>query len=107
MKLNSSYAELVEQSYYFPQDGYDLRDGYVTFNGVSLKYLIEKHGTPLRIMYLPKIGDQIKKARNLFKRAIKKNNYSGKYHYCYCTKCNHFNHVVKEALKHKVNLETS
>jgi len=107
MKINSSYAELVEQSYYFPQEGYDLKDGYVTFNGVSLKYLIEKYGTPLRIMYLPKIGDQIKKARNLFKRAIKKNNYSGKYHYCYCTKCNHFNHVVKEALRHKVNMETS
>jgi arginine decarboxylase len=74
---------------------------------VSLKYLIEKHGTPFRFFYLPKIGDQIKKSRNLFNRAIKKSGYKGKYHFCYCTKCNHFYHVITEALKHDVNLETS
>ncbi|MBT3300850.1 MAG: arginine decarboxylase, partial [Bacteroidetes bacterium] len=94
-------------SYYFPQEGFDLREDYLTFHGVSLKYLIEKHGTPFRFMYLPKIGDQIKKTRNLFNRAIKKHNYKGNYHFCYCTKCNHFYHVIQEALKQKVNLETS
>jgi arginine decarboxylase len=98
---------LIEQSYYFPQEGFDLRDKYLTFHGVSLKYLIEKHGTPFRFIYLPKISDQIKKARNLFNRAIKNNNYNGTYHFCYCTKCNHFYHVVSEALKQEVNLETS
>ncbi|MRT93941.1 arginine decarboxylase [Ancylomarina sp. 16SWW S1-10-2] len=105
--MKNSYFDLIEQSYYFPQEGFDLRDDYLTFQGISLKYLIEKYGTPFRFFYLPKIGDQIKKARNLFNRAIKKNNYNGKYHYCYCTKCNHFAHVIGEALKHKVNLETS
>ena len=105
--MKNTYFDLIEQSYYFPQEGFDLRDDYLTFHGVSLKYLIEKHGTPFRFIYLPKIGDQIKKTRNLFNRAIKNNSYSGKYHYCYCTKCNHFHHVIQEALKHKVNLETS
>ena len=105
--MKNSYFDLIDQSYYFPQDGFDLRDGYLTFHGVSIKHLIEKHGTPLRFIYLPKIGDQIKKARNLFNRAIKRHNYNGKYHYCYCTKCNHFAHVVEEALKHNVHLETS
>lgn len=105
--MKNSYFDLIEQSYYFPQEGFDLRDKYLTFHGVSLKYLIEKHGTPFRFIYLPKIGDQIKKARNLFNRAIKNNAYKGKYHFCYCTKCNHFYHVVSEALKHQVNLETS
>jgi arginine decarboxylase len=105
--MKNSYFDLIEQSYYFPQEGFDLRDGFLTFQGVSLKYLIEKYGTPFRFFYLPKVGDQIKKARNLFNRAIKKNSYSGKYHYCYCTKCNHFSHVISEALKHNVNLETS
>ncbi|MFC1785699.1 arginine decarboxylase, partial [Candidatus Neomarinimicrobiota bacterium] len=62
---------------------------------------------PFRFIYLPKIGDQIKKSKNLFKRAIKKNLYKGSYNYCYCTKCNHFYHVVKEALKNNVELETS
>lgn len=105
--MKNTYLDLIEQSYYFPQEGFDLHDGFLTFNGVSLKYLIKKYGTPFRLIYLPKIGDQIKKSRNLFNRAIKKNNYKGNYYYCYCTKCNHFNHVISEALKHDVNLETS
>ena len=105
--MKNTYFDLIEQTYYFPQEGFDLRDGSLTFHGVSLKHLIEKHGTPFRFIYLPKIGDQIKKARNLFNRAIKKNNYKGNYHYCYCTKCNHFYHVINEALKHKVDIETS
>ncbi|MBN2597098.1 arginine decarboxylase [Labilibaculum sp.] len=105
--MKNTYFDLIEQSYYFPQEGFDLRDDYLTFQGISMKYLIEKHGTPFRFFYLPRIGDQIKKARNLFNKAIKKNNYAGSYEYCYCTKCNHFAHVIGEALKHNVNLETS
>jgi arginine decarboxylase len=105
--MKNTYFDLIEQSYYFPQEGFDLRDGYLTFQGISMQYLIEKYGTPFRFIYLPKIGDQIKKARNLFNRSFKKNKYKGKYFYCYCTKCNHFYHVINEALKHNVNLETS
>jgi len=105
--MKNTYFDLIEQSYYFPQEGFDLRDNTLTFHGISLKYLIKKYGTPFRFIYLPKIGDQIKKARNLFNKAIKKNNYKGNYYYCYCTKCNHFSHVVNEALKQNVNLETS
>lgn len=105
--MKNTYFDLVEQSYYFPQEGFDLRNDYLTFHGISLKYLIEKYGTPFRFIYLPKIGDQIKKARNLFNKAIRNTNYGGKYYFCYCTKCNHFHHVIQEALKHKVNLETS
>ena len=105
--MKNTYFDLIEQTYYFPQEGFDLRDNNLTFHGISLKHLIKKYGTPFRFIYLPKIGDQIKKSRNLFNKAIKKNNYKGKYFYCYCTKCNHFSHVVNEALKHNVNLETS
>ncbi|QQS51241.1 MAG: arginine decarboxylase [Bacteroidota bacterium] len=105
--MKNSYFDLVEQSFYFPQEGFDLRDKYLTFHGISLKYLINKYGTPFNLIYLPKIGDQIKKARNLFNRSIRNNAYRGEYQYCYCTKCNHFHHVISEALKHKVNLETS
>ncbi len=105
--MKNKYFDLIDQSFYFPQEGFDLRDDFLSFQGISLKYLIKKYGTPFRFIYLPKIGDQIKKARNLFNRAIKKHNYQGKYFYCYCTKCNHFSHVVQETLKHNVNLETS
>lgn len=105
--MKNTYFDLVEQSYYFPQEGFDLNDGYLTFHGYSLKYLIEKYGTPFKLVYLPKVGQQIKKARNLFNRAIKSNGYNGKYHYAYCTKTSHFHHVVSAALKQKVDLETS
>ncbi len=105
--MKNTYFDLIEQTYYFPQDGFDLRDGYLSFHGVSLKYLIDKYGTPFRLMYLPRIGEQIKKARNLFQRAIREYSYKGQYHFCYCTKCCHFHHVVSAALKHRVNLETS
>ncbi len=105
--MKNSYFDLIEQSFYFPQEGFDIHEGYLTFHGVSIKYLIKKYGTPLRLIYLPKIGAQIKKARNLFNRAIKSNGYKGKYHFCYCTKCSHFHHVINAALEQNVNLETS
>jgi len=105
--MKNSYFNLIEQTYYFPQEGFDLRGEYLTFHGISLQYLINKYGTPFRLVYLPKIGEQIKKARNLFNRAINITNYSGKYHFCYCTKCCHFYHVISEALRHDVHLETS
>jgi arginine decarboxylase len=105
--MKNTYFDLIDQSYYFPNSGFDMRNGYLTFHGISLKYLIDKYGTPFRLMYLPAIGNQIKKAKNLFNRAIKKNGYNGQYHYCYCTKCSHFSHVVEAALKEGVHLETS
>ena len=105
--MKNTYFDLIDQSYYFPQEGFNLKDGYLTFHGVSLKYLIEKYGTPFKLMYLPRIGEQIKKARNLFRRAIKKHNYKGEYYYSYCTKCCHFSHVVKTAVREGIQLETS
>ncbi len=105
--MKNTYADLIDQSYYFPQEGLDLRHGYLTFQDISLSRLIEKYGTPLRLFYLPKIGHQINKARNLFHRAIKRHQYGGHYYYAYCTKCNHFAHVLHEVFKHNVCLETS
>lgn len=105
--MKITYFDLIDQSYYFPQEGFDLEEGNLFFNDVSIKHLIDKYQTPFKISYLPKIGDQIKKAKNLFSKAIKANAYKGSYNYCYCTKSSHFSFVVEEALRHGVNLETS
>ena len=105
--MKNTYFNLIDQTYYFPKEGFDLREGNLTFHDISIKHLIEKYGTPFRLFFLPEIRDKIKRARNLFNRAIKKHNYKGEYHYCYCTKCNHFSHVVSAALKENVHLETS
>ena len=105
--MNNTYSQLIDQTYNFPQNGFCLADGYLNFNGVALNELIEKHGTPLRLTYLPKIRSQINKARTLFNKAIKRHDYEGNYEFCYCTKCCHFYHVINTALKENVSLETS
>ena len=105
--MKNSYFDLIQQTYYFPQEGFDLHNGDLSFHGISLKYLIDKYGTPFKLTYLPKIGDQIKKAKNWFNRSMKNQHYQGKYRYCYCTKCCHFSHVIKKALEYDVDLETS
>lgn len=107
--MTNSYTSLVKQTFHFPQEGFSVNDetDYLQFNGVDLKALIEKHGTPLKISYLPKIGMQINKAKQMFANAIKRHKYTGEYNYCYCTKSSHFSFVVQEALEHNINLETS
>ncbi len=105
--MKNKYFDLINQTYYFPQEGFDLQDDFLTFHDLPLKYLIEKYGTPFRLCFLPRISQQIKRAKNLFQRAIKRNKYKGDYIYCYCTKCSHFSHVIKKTLEAGVNLETS
>ncbi|MBM3445012.1 MAG: arginine decarboxylase [Bacteroidetes bacterium] len=105
--MSNTYTDLVKQTFYFPQEGFDTKDGNLFFNELDLKALIDKYGTPLKLTYLPKIGSQIHKAKSLFAKTIKKHKYEGKYHYCYCTKSSHFSFVVEEALQHDVHLETS
>ena len=105
--MNNTYSDLVDQTFNFPQEGYDLKDGYLQYNDVDVKALIDKYGTPLKFTYLPKIGMQINKAKKMFANAFKKHKYEGKYNYCYCTKSSHFSFIVEEALKHDIHLETS
>jgi arginine decarboxylase len=105
--MNNSYMDLVQQTFNFPQPGLEVKDGYLQFNGLDLKAIIDKYGTPLKLTYLPKIGMQIGKAKEMFAKAMKKHKYEGQYYYCYCTKSSHFSFVVEEALKHGIHLETS
>lgn len=105
--MKNTYFDLIDQSYYFPQDGFDLRDGYLTFHGVSIKYLVEKYGTPFKLMYLPRISEQVRRCRNLFKRAMRKQKYKGNYFYSYCTKCCHFAPILRAATREGVEIETS
>ena len=73
VKSRSTYFDLIDQTYYFPQEGFNIENGNLFFNNISLKYLIDKYGTPFKLTYLPKIGDQIKRIRNLFSKAIRAN----------------------------------
>jgi hypothetical protein len=62
-KMNNSYADLVDQTFNFPQEDFKVEAEYLQYNGQDLKALIDKYGTPLKLTYLPKIGMQINKAK--------------------------------------------
>ncbi len=105
--MNNSYSDLVDQTFNFPQEDFNLKDEYLQYNGVDVKALIDKYGTPLKLTYLPKIGMQINKAKKMFANALKKHKYEGQYFYCYCTKSSHFSFIIEETLKQNIHLETS
>ncbi len=105
--MKSQYKDLVQQTFEFPQEGFEVIDNCLHFNGIPLMDIIEQYGTPVKLTYLPKISEQIQKAKRLFKVAMAKADYKGTYTYCYCTKSSHFSFVLEEVLKNDVHLETS
>lgn len=105
--MKNTYFDLVDQTFYFPQEGFTLKDDKLQFHGIDLYELCQIYGTPMRLTYIPRIAEQIQKARNLFSEAIQKTGYKGQYHYCYCTKSSHFRHVLDEVLDNEAQIETS
>jgi len=105
--MNTKYIDLISQTYYFPQEEFKLKDNNLEFHDINLMELIKEYGAPLKFTYLPKISENIQRAKGWFNNAIEKNNYKGNYNYCYCTKSSHFQHVLDEALTNDIHIETS
>lgn len=105
--MKTRYIDLIEQTFDFPQGEFKFDNGYLTWNDLPLMDILKKHGTPLRVMYLPKIGEKIDQARAFFAKSFQEHGYNGTYDYFYCTKSNQFSYVVNEVLKKGVSLETS
>jgi len=106
--MNIKYQNLIEQTFDFPQEEFQItKNGNLLFHNVGLMSLIQQYGTPLKFTYLPKISENINKAKSWFNNAFNKLNYNGKYHYAYCTKSSHFRYVLNEALKNDIHIETS
>lgn len=105
--MNTKYIDLIEQTYDFPQEEFQLKNKELQFHDINLMELIKQYGAPLKFTYLPKISENIQRAKTWFNKAIEKHDYKGNYHYCYCTKSSHFKHVLDEALKNDIHIETS
>jgi len=105
--MKTRYVDLIEQTFDFPQDEFKVVDDELHFHDIPLMDIIKQYGTPLKISYLPKISEQIQKAKRLFNVAIAKSDYKGEYFYCYCTKSSHFSFVLEEALQNDIHIETS
>lgn len=105
--MKTKYLDLIDQTYYFPQEEFRLKKDNLLFHGINLMELVEQYTTPLKFSYLPQISNNIQQVKNWFVEAMKKHNYLGDYHYCYCTKSSHFSYVLEEALKNDIHIETS
>ena len=105
--MKNKYIDLIQQAFEVPNDEFTVEDGDLNWFGIPLMDVIKQYGTPLRIAYLPKIGQNIQRARRAFNVAMAKVDYQGDYNYCYCTKSSHFSFVMEEVLKHNVHIETS
>lgn len=105
--MKNKYSDLIEQTFDFPQDEFHVEDNELHFHNIPLMDIIKQYGTPLKITYLPKITQQIQRAKKMFNVAMAKADYQGDYHYCYCTKSSHFSFVMEEVLKNDVHIETS
>ena len=108
-QMKNKYIDLVEQTFDWPTEEFDLNNDHqwLQWNGLDLKPILKKYGTPLRLTYLPKIDENIQRARRMFHVAMAKVDYDAEYHYCYCTKSNHFSFVMEQVLENDVHLETS
>tara|TARA_R110000823_G_scaffold266883_1_gene386806 strand:+ start:241574 stop:242995 length:1422 start_codon:yes stop_codon:yes gene_type:complete len=107
-KMNTKYIDLIDQTYYFPQEEFTLNENKtLEFHNIDLMKLVSEYGAPLKFTYLPKISENIQRAKKWFGNAIEKHKYQGNYNYCYCTKSSHFKHVLHEALKNDIHIETS
>lgn len=105
--MNNKYLDLINQTYYFPQEEFALQGDFLRFHDIPLFELVAEYGSPLKFTYLPKISENINRAKHWFANAIEKYDYKGRYQYCYCTKSSHFQHVLHEALKNDIHIETS
>lgn len=105
--MRNKYSDLIDQTFVFPQEPFRVEDNCLLFHDIPLMEIIEQYGTPLKLTYLPKIGQQIQKAKQWFNVARAKAHYHGKYQYAYCTKSSHFSFVLEEVLKNDAHIETS
>ena len=58
--MNTKYIDLIDQTYHFPQDEFNLEGDHLQFHDIDLMALVEEYGAPLKFTYLPKISDNIK-----------------------------------------------
>ena len=105
--MENQYLDLIKQTFDFPTEDFEVIDDELSFHKIPLMEIVKQYGTPLKVTYLPKIAEQIQKAKKMFNVAMAKVDYRGKYTYCYCTKSSHFSFVLEKVLETDAHMETS
>lgn len=83
------------------------RGGRLYFEDLDLAGLFENRPSPLEIIYLPRIRQQISRMKQLFAELIEETGYSGQFHYAYASKANTAEEVVRTALQAGAHYEMS
>jgi len=89
------------------------RNGHLHFEGLNLFELTQSGvdgqplGSPLEIVYLPKIREKITRMNTVFERARAALNYEGLFHYAYASKANAAEEVTRTAVGAGAHLEMS
>ena len=78
-----TYHDLISQTFDFPTADFTVHNHELRFHDIDLMAVIKKHGTPLRLTYLPKISSQIQRAKQWFADGIAQTGYTGRYTYAY------------------------
>ena len=81
--MNTKYFDLINQTFYFPQEEFTLNKDNLLFHNIDLMGLVEQYGTPLKFTYLPQISNNINKAKSWFRNAMEKHKYEGEYYYIF------------------------
>ncbi|MDX1603402.1 MAG: arginine decarboxylase, partial [Salinimicrobium sediminis] len=51
--MNTKYSDLIDQTYYFPQEEFTVEGSELHFHGIDLMELVKEYGAPLKFTYLP------------------------------------------------------
>src|SRR5690606_40093282 len=70
--MNTKYFDLINQTFYFPQEEFTLNKDHLMFHNIDLMKLVEQYGTPLKFTYLPQISNSINKAKGWFTKSMEK-----------------------------------
>ena len=77
--MKTKYIDLIEQTYDFPQQEFQVTENCLSFHGIDLMDLIRRFGTPLKFSFLPKISTNIQCVKNWFANAMQNHGYRGNY----------------------------
>ena len=67
--MKSRYLDLIEQTFDWPDESFNEQDGQLYWQNIDLMEVIKQYGTPLKITYLPKISENIIRAKRYFNEA--------------------------------------
>lgn len=68
--MKTKYSDLIEQTFDFPQEEFVLKNDQLQFHGIDLIELTNTYGAPLKFTYLPKISENINRAKDWFGTAL-------------------------------------